>query len=703
MPNVEPTKVPPLRIRALTLSGARSSYVVDFTQDQHDTTRQLSLITGEISTGKTTVLEFIDYCLGAKSHPEHDEVMDNVRSAQLAVEVREHVPESDARPAGWVGTRYVIERPVGGGSKRAWLYRGDESGMDGEPLQSFSLDPAESDSLSQFLLQVSGLGGVRLKDAPTQEESDTSVLSFRDVQPLWYLTNRRMDNADLVLEKNPYRSLKLRQVVDYFFGVNDEQTSILAQQIDELRTELREARTTVAGLRQFLSDAGFGDLEGIESQSDQLRIELVDARQQLGAIDSQLESSTHFAAEAREAFHLAAGRARSIEGKLRERETLLRRLDPLRAQYADDIRKVELLKEAQLLFDPLSVNTCPACQSRIASPSLLDGVCSLCHSHLDVESDPALTEDDAFLAKEHTNLTRRLNQLKQFMGEVRAEFDGARNELDEAQVSLQRAQRELDGATSTTIAPFISQRDALAARVSNAKAALDSLRKSRGMLLQLRQRENQVVQTEASLRAAIERQRALEQTQQPRDVVLARISTRFESILREFGYPKLRDVRIQKNLVPVVRNHRYDQVGSSGAMTLIALAWQLAIFELSVEQGEGHPGFLLIDSPQKNLKPVTGIAPPAVLDSAATDGDAADADLHARSTSIVESIYGHIQTWLTSHPQAQIIVVDNEPPAQVIDDVVVRYSARRDEPPYGLISDADGTEKAPTARDRNMT
>jgi hypothetical protein len=38
-------------------------------------------------------------------------------------------------------------------------------------------------------------------------------------------------------------------------------------------------------------------------------------------------------------------------------------------------------------------------------------------------------------------------------------------------------------------------------------------------------------------------------------------------------------------------------------MTLISLAWQLALFELAVEEGYPHPGFLMIDSPQKNLTP----------------------------------------------------------------------------------------------------
>jgi hypothetical protein len=39
---------------------------------------------------------------------------------------------------------------------------------------------------------------------------------------------------------------------------------------------------------------------------------------------------------------------------------------------------------------------------------------------------------------------------------------------------------------------------------------------------------------------------------------------------------------------------------------------------------------------------------------------------------------------------AQIVVVDNLPPDIADDYVVVRYSGRADEPPYGLIEDETG-------------
>jgi hypothetical protein len=143
----DPDAYPPIRILGLRLRGVRRDYVVDFT-DGSGLGKDLSLIVGEIATGKTTVLDFIDYCLGASNHPTHTEVTDNVRAAQLAVEILERAgdddeqqdqPEEqrdehgggDRQPTAALLARYVIERPVGGATSKVMLFRGDHNGFDG--------------------------------------------------------------------------------------------------------------------------------------------------------------------------------------------------------------------------------------------------------------------------------------------------------------------------------------------------------------------------------------------------------------------------------------------------------------------------------------------------------------------------------------------------------------------------------------------
>ncbi len=726
----------PIRIRGLKLSGPRRDYIVDFTDD--DAIRPLAVIAGEIATGKTTVLEFIDYCLGARLHPEHEEILASVRTAQLAIEVKELVatqsapaertevsgPDDDEHDTETAAdpelsdeepriVRYVIERPVGSATSTAMLFRGDHRHLEDTPPRRLTLDPADTDSLSQFLLRACGMAGLRTRVTPAQDESKTHILSFRDVMPLCYLTNKRMDNGDLVLESAPPRTLKLRQVVDYFFSVSDTESSDLSQQIDVLRTELRDSRNMLKALRVFLQDAGVPDEISIEDSVAVRRAERVALAIRLETVSARLLASTQFAEGARNDYHNAATDARNLAGEVRERETLLNRLAPLRSQYADDLHKLGLLEESQRLFDALSVRVCPACQTTLDSAAdVVDGHCTLCHSPVEhlrhhllpgghtpsedsTSTDPADTDhatgsdapatvgQDTDLAAEKRSVSRRLNELKKFITDVTDEAAALNIRLTQAQGRVAAAQQRLDATTSAVIAPFMTERDQLAAQVAAANSALESLASSRALLAQIAERERDQGRISAALAQAKERLLDLERSRQSRDELIGRLSRKFTEVLSSFGYPKLTDAYFNRALIPYMRGQRYERIGSSGAMTLIALAWQLTIFEDAVERGQGHPGFLLIDSPQKNLRP--GHA----ADVPSNPNTGADDDIAGHEASIVDRIYEHVTAWTSAHRHsAQIIMVDNEPPARGIDAIAVRYSGRADDPPYGLIEDA---------------
>lgn len=687
------TTSPAFRIRALRLVGPSHEYRVNFTeQNALRAIRQLSIIAGEISTGKTTVLEFIDWCLGSKEHPEHDEVMANVRSAQLAIDVPV-TPPSDVP-----FLRYVIERPLGASSTRAYLYSGDFDDMSGAPVRSFSYEPADPESLSHYLLQLCGLSGLRLDQAPTQSESKTSVLSFRDLQPLWFLTNRRLDNGDLTYERQAHRSIKLNQVVNILFGVSDNEQSVLSRAVEELGAEERELTRAVQTLRSFMEDAGLSDIDAIDAEMDKLRVHVAGLQAQKATIDKDLAAQSDFTSELRSSFASSQHEAQKLQAELRDRETLARRLEPLRAQYADEIRRLDLVAESLNLFNSLTVVSCPACQSKLqATPSVIENKCTLCQSHLTGDTE----EEDSDLSAERRSLTRRLNQLLNFAQEVRAEGDELRRNLTEAHNDVRSAQSALDEASSQVISPFLVQRDQIQRALVDARVGLKTLHRTRQMLLQLRQKELELLRTSAALKEAKARKARYLQDATPRDTTLAAIGDRLHSILIDFDYPKVDLVHVEKNLVPHVRGRRYDKVGSSGAMTLIALAWELALFELAFEQGVGHPGFLIIDSPQKNLVPgsVSSLAA-SQEDSSTQESKELSALIKARSRNIVENIYEHLENWLDAHPDAQVILVDNQPPVVASEHIVVNYSQHPDYPPYGLIDNEDGHSAEGDGRDR---
>ena len=96
------------------------------------------------------------------------------------------------------------------------------------------------------------------------------------------------------------------------------------------------------------------------------------------------------------------------------------------------------------------------------------------------------------------------------------------------------------------------------------------------------------------------------------------------------------------------------------------------MWEIAYEREALAPGLLIIDSPQKNL----GHA------ARPDDDEFADAKL-------VNNVYEHVERWLDAAGEgAQVIFVDNSPSVAVDEHVVVRFSGRVMQPPFGLIDDA---------------
>jgi len=100
-----------IRVVRLRLSGVDRNYEVDFRDGRPEGwPRSLSVIAGAFSTGKSSILEFIAYCLGGRNHPQHPEILRRVRSALLEVDLG--------------GQAHVIERAVGEPSSTAFVRSG---------------------------------------------------------------------------------------------------------------------------------------------------------------------------------------------------------------------------------------------------------------------------------------------------------------------------------------------------------------------------------------------------------------------------------------------------------------------------------------------------------------------------------------------------------------------------------------------------
>jgi hypothetical protein len=642
-----------IRIRQFHLRGVERDYGVSFL-DSAGKVRPLSTIAGEISTGKTSVLEFINYCLGGSRHPVQIEVKRQARSALLEI--------------GANGQIVVIERPLFTRDEIAFVHNCTlEELLSAKPHGKTGkvITPAESDeSLSNYLLSQVGLAGISLKEAPSQQASGTDPLSFRDLMWLCYLSARRAGSDHLLHEDERMQELKLRQVVEVVFDVHEDQLAKLSQALKQLEDQVARLRAEIASLERFLAEEEIPTPIELEAQLSEVEERDEQTAKELELITAHMRAQSEFAESLRVEYSEHQQEASTTAAAVRYQETLLRRLIPLQTQYAEDEHKFRFFDEAQALFDPLSLVLCPACLQPLPEPLSSEGsMCSLCHQALSSDVDEPVE-----VRAELNAIRARKREIDRYLDEVRVDLGMAQTAHALARAAEEESQRRLDDDVARSLSPFIAQREQLVRQRELARAQRDDIeRQIRWHATLDRRRMDQVrLQDQAtSLRQQI---REFEEGRTSKQDVVADLSQRFDQILRSFDYPKLDDPEppyLDQRFVPHVRGTPYRAITSAGALTLIAVAWQLAVFERAVELGHPHPGFLLIDSPQRGLM--------------AQPDEFTDEQIRL-------NLWNYLLNWsAASGRSAQMIIVDNAPPATADETVVVRYGGAYGPPPYGLI------------------
>lgn len=623
--------------------------------------RPLSVIAGESQTGKTSVIDFIKYALGGKDFPRHDEVISHVRGVLLDVELR--------------GQRYVIERSATGSpSSFATVWRGRFGDLDEASERRFGIEPTgDPESFSQFILGSMDLDGIKLLDSATKDETNSSTLSVRDLFRFFDVPNERLDNGSLVFEHGEYMvRQKYKQTVDVVFGVYDNEEALLRDRYRAAREKVRIARAQLATLEQSAErDFSEGAIQ-LGSLLDSARAEISDTRAQLKILDSREVTTSKASQELRDLLSEKQSAAVAARIRLRERESLLDRLNALRAQYASDQRKLGFLADAQALFNPLGLTTCPVClQPFEYQEDELTAQCGLCHQARTVSMSSSSSEGDAegsaLISSELRAVRSRLTSLDEYLNRLQIHTATLRDDREVANREADAAAKAVD-AIVTKPAPWLALRDRLtqdhtAALLVHQQAAIGVKAWSR------------VAEARATLKSlesdAREISSAKRNVRPDRSLLIADLTGRFTQILKAIGFPKLRDSFVQLDLIPVVKGLPYS-AASSGGRVVAGLAYTLALFEIAYERGANAPGLLIIDSPQKNLG-----------HNAQSDSD------DFSDASLVGNFYSHVRDWLADAGQgAQVIVVDNSPPELVSQDIVVQFSRRADRPPYGLIRDA---------------
>lgn len=566
----------------------------------------LNVLYGASNTGKSFVVEAIDFMLGGK--PPLREVTERVGYDRILLGIEALTGES-----------FTIVRSVDGGSFR--LYSGLHEIPPSDEVEAKILSELHNDrndaNLSSFLLAHCGLAGKRVR---RNKSGDTNSLSFRNVARLVIvdeteITQQRspLSDGNVVADTANLSTFKL-----LLTGTDD--SALVVSTSREPEELSREAQLQL--LDQLLED--------YRDRLKELTKSPAELAEQLEKIDVSLGQHAHQLNVTEIDFQQAARRRRELRQRLEESrdrrsevDALLERFNLLDRHYTSDIERLQAIEEGGTLFSVLGGASCALCGA--------EPVHQLANSDCDGNMDAVVGAARKEISKIELLRAELTVTIKDLLRE-RASFD-------RRMPSVVKELDDISSAVDQLISP----------RLSKLRASYAELADKRGE-----------VRVALSLYATvqdIERRRIeLAKTEEPgkaSDVatgdIPAAVADSFaqtvEAILSSWHFPEAGRVFFNPQARDVEIAGKPRSAFGKGLRAITHAAFTLGLLSFCRTRKTPHPGFVILDSP--------------LLAYRAPEGTEDD----LRGTDLKEQFYSYLQELSADK---QVIVVENTDPPEKI-------------------------------------
>lgn len=518
----------------------------------------LNLIYGPSNTGKSSILDAIDFMLGRtrklKELPEHD----GYDEILLGMHFSEDGPYTLVRSLQggnftcFEGTHF--ERPSN--QKGQILRPGDSSATMG--------------SVRDFILDRLGLFGKELKK---NQRNEKERLTLRTLSPLVIV-----NEGNIQREASPYISEQYTKVTAdksrlrlFLTGVDD---SNLVPEEKEREVISRQARLQL--LSEFIiesetqiSDLGASeDLRGeMESQLKRLAQSLDRERKTLSLSESQYREAIIDRNKIR-------SKLTESEDRLVEITAMLARFSLLESQYSNDLVRLENIGEAGTLFYALPSDRCPVCGAKSEFHDQTGGC------DVDIVSIMAAAEG------EQAKIRALQNELGDVVQTLEREKAEIQKELPETHEALKHANTLLSDMN-----PQISAQRGRFSEFMDKKSEVERNMELFANLDRLQQKHQEI---EQEFRTAAREDDVISPLPTKPLFDLSNYVARF---LEEWGLMEHATVHFDNDTRDFVINGKHRSSNGKGHRAITHAAATLGLLKFTENKGIPYPGFVVLDSP----------------------------------------------------------------------------------------------------------
>lgn len=513
----------------------------------------LNVVSGPSDTGKTFIVQCIDYMLGGKDVPESIPEVAQYETVRLALDVSD------------LDDEVVLERSLRGGNFKLI------SPGNADRHLSAKHSAGDKDSVSHYLL---GLSALTEKKVRKNKQGVTREVSFRDLARLILVDEETIISKTSPILTGQHTTGTVESAVFRVLLTGVDDSSLISSEdpkvakgrqagkVEMLDLLLNQTKGRMAEM-QLPGDAQVwqGQLAQIETLFDAAQKELAVEQQNAAQLEGKRRSELN---------NLRQLESRS--GVLRE---LQRRFALLEQQYLSDLRRLESIAEAGARLGQMNEERCAVCGATAEHQE---------HEHQKAESAP---EDVAQSCLAEADKIRLLITDLQL---TRTDNDRQIARLDELSIQAKASVR----AVATQLTEMLKPRVEVALlRLRESQESRDTYRRA----LELHGRVNELQSLSAGLGLAAPGNGVELESARVRSDEAEAFSQEVESLLRSWHFPGLDRVTFSEGDQDIVISGRTRASHGKGVRAIAHAAFNLGLLKFCLKGEMPHPGFVLIDSP----------------------------------------------------------------------------------------------------------
>lgn len=496
------------------------------------------------------------------------------------------------------------------------------------------------------------------------------MLSSRDVLKYCYLKQTTIDDENILNEKQWELNFKRKAVFEIMFNIFNEGYEDTRKTIEERQNELKELETKLKGIQEFVSGLKIKNMSECYEYAKQLQSEIQSAQSKINELKKGKYKETDESINLQIEIDKLKDSIQNLFDVKLEQKQFINKLTMLMNQYSSEINKKQLAIQGYLAFNEYEFAFCPNCLKPLNQAADISSCC-LCGSE---KTDNA--SEIVILKKEIKALNRRKNELIKHLSSEKIRLQTIEDQLHEKENLLAEKEFLLNHLTANYVNSNLEMIETLNYEIGSKYYLIQKAEESLKMFDEIDRQKKIIKDKNESILVLKNNLKAYKDSMTKENDLFRDLSNIFSQILKDFKYPKLSTAYIDENdYLPYVRGRKYDDIGSSGGVTLITMAYYLSLMLLGVEKPFFHPGFLMIDSPRKNL-----------------GADNKDDEVEFKDEEIFNSIIRTMYSIAESNKdKLQLIVINNGYPDFVPKECIVAEfdSDGRNGMKKGLIDDID--------------